>query len=61
MDTNHKTIIVDFMDDFIDDKHYLGPDRPCSEIIVDLEQFILTLLKGQDEVTIKFKREDATC
>lgn len=53
-----KTIIVDFMDDFIDDKHYPGPDQPCSEIIVDLEQYILTLLKGQKEITIKFIRED---
>ena len=58
MDTNHKTIIVDFMDDFIEDKHYMGQDKPCSKIIVDLEQFILTLLKGQKEVTITFKRED---
>lgn len=58
MGTNNKTIIVDYMDDFIDDKHYMGPDQPCSEIIVDLEQYILTLLKGQKEITITFIRED---
>ena len=58
MDTNNKTIIVDYMDDFIDDKHYMGPDQLCSAIIVDLEQYILTLLKGQKEITITFVRED---
>ena len=58
MDTDNKTIIVDYMDDFIDDKHYMGPDKPCSEIIVNLENYVLELLKGQKEVTITFKRED---
>lgn len=58
MGTNNKTIIVDYMDDFIDYKHYMGPDRPCSEIIENLEQYILTLLKGQKEITITFVRED---
>lgn len=57
MGTNNKTIIVDDMDDFIDDKHYMGPNQPYSEIIVDLEQYILTLLKGQKEITITFTRE----
>ena len=55
----NKTIIVDYMDDFIDDKDYLGPDKAASEVIVDLEQFILALLRGQEEITITFKREDA--
>ena len=58
MGTNNKTIIVDYMDDFIDDKHYMGPDQPCSEIIANLKQYIFTLLKGQKEVTITFIRED---
>lgn len=53
-----KEVIIDFMDDFIDDKYYMGPDKPCSEIIVNLENYVLELLKGQKEVTITFKRED---
>ena len=58
MGTNNKIIIVDYMDDFIDYKDYRGPDRLCSEIIENLEQYILTLLKGQKEITITFIRED---
>ena len=58
MDTGNKIIIVDYMDDFIDEKHYLGPYKPCSEIIVNLENYVLGLLKGQKEVTITFIRED---
>lgn len=58
MGTNNKTIIVDYMDNFIDDKDYRGPDRPCIEIIADLEQYILTLLKVQKEITITFIMED---
>ena len=51
-------IYIDSYNDFIEDKDYLGPDKCSSAIITSLENFIITLLANQQEVTITFKKLD---
>lgn len=49
-------IIIDEFEDFIDSRDYKEDGR-SSATIINLERYVLVLLKDRKEITIKFTKE----
>lgn len=49
-------VIIDEFDDFIDSRDY-KEDGKSTSYIINLEKYIVALLQGRQEITIKFVKE----